>query len=56
MAAGAYKWTSGCYAYKSGSHKGKVYYGTSGSTEEKKEALGGVKYRPSGYDCGGAGI
>ena len=43
--------TKGCYAYKSGSYAGKLYYGTGGSPDEIQTDLTLPKYRPSGFDC-----
>jgi len=50
--AGKYR-TKGCYAYKSGKYKGRVYYGTGGSFQKKKEIPKAPKYRPEGHDCVG---
>ena len=47
--------TKGCYAYSSGTYKGKVYYGTGGTPDQMKSSLSGNKYRPAGYDCNKSG-
>ena len=51
VSAGDY-WTKGCYAYRSGKYKNKVYYGLGGSENDKKSKTlpGDVKYRPTGFD------
>jgi len=44
--------TKGCYSYKSGKYKGAAYFGTGGGESARKAAVGGDKFRPSGYeDC-----
>ena len=53
--SGSYS-NKGCYAYSSGTYKGKVYYGNGGTTDEMKTLLSGTKYRPAGYDCINSGI
>ena len=48
--AGEYS-TKGCYAYKSGSYKGSVFYGLGGTEKDISKALDLPKYRLEGYDC-----
>jgi len=43
----------GCYTYKSGDYKNRVYYGLGGSYSEYWGELSGDKMRPPGYDCSG---
>ena len=47
---GTYTW-KGCYAYSSGHLKGRIYYGTGGTTEEMQATIESPRYRPIGYDC-----
>ncbi len=48
--------TKGCYAYSSGKHNGRVYYGKGGTLSQMKSSPGAGKYRPVGYDCNYPGI
>ena len=41
----------GCYAYSSGTNKGKAFYGTGGSRNEMQKQLPDDRYRPTNYDC-----
>jgi len=42
----------GCYAYKSGTYKGHVYFGTGGTEQQMKEDINeSDKFRPQGDDC-----
>lgn len=51
LSVGAYV-PKGCYAYNNGKYPGIIYYGTGGSEDQIRGALGyDYLFRPPGYDC-----